>query len=107
MNIGFGYVDDLITNGMLESDESDTIYHYIPQNKIKSFMLGGDINSNDVPNGGFPPIFECDKAEATNIKKDNEVVVKKRETTPIKSSVSITKILDKRREKTPFIKLKK
>lgn len=96
------YVDQLMQNNVLESDESDTIYNYTSRRSVNIRNLGGGANAK--PNGGFPPIVECDKEEAENFIKLEEP--KKREFKPIKSSVSIKKIMDKRREKTPFIKLR-
>lgn len=95
------YVDQLMLNNVLESDESDTMYSYVPHRTVNLNNLRG--GAKDKPNGGFPPIIECDENDAENMNRPEEP--KKREFKPIKSSVSIKKILDKRREKTPFIKL--
>ena len=95
------YVDQLMLNNVLESDESDTMYFYAPRRTVNVKNLKG--GSNDKPNGGFPPIVECNEQDSDSMSRSEEP--KKREFKSIKSSVSIKKIMDKRREKTPFIKL--
>lgn len=65
--------------------------------KFKNNQHGG--NSNDFPNGGFPPIYLCDK---NSIVADEN---KNREYSTVKTSVSIKDILSKRRDATPFINI--
>jgi len=64
------------------------------------YILSRIINEqNDFPNGGFPPIFLCDK----NNQIINEEENKNREYSSRKTSVSIKDILNERRDTTPFI----
>lgn len=63
---------------------------------------GASSNANDdIPNGGFPPIYTCDKqSKNTNVGEPDKI---KREYKTVKSTVSIKDILEKRRKSTPFI----
>lgn len=67
-------------------------------------LVGGkiSISTENIPNGGFPPIYVCDKKKplSTNIIEDEEK--KKREYTTHKASVSIKSIMEKRRKITPI-----
>ena len=67
-------------------------------------------NSNNftdlIPNGGFPPIYIC-KEKVKKLKDnlpDNEEA-SKREYKTHKTSVSIKKIMEQRRNVNPFIKI--
>ena len=59
-----------------------------------------DIKSNDVPNGGFPPIILC---KPLTKEKDKQYLLKKRQFSIPKTVVSIKSILEKRRNIQPFI----
>lgn len=56
--------------------------------------------SSDVPNGGFPPIILC---KPITREKEKEELIKKRQFSMPKTTVSIKNILEKRRNIQPFI----
>ena len=65
-------------------------------------LIGGDDSNNDIPNGGFPPIYLCKLIKNNDpFKSDNKK--QKREYETHKTAVSIKSILEKRRDITPFI----
>lgn len=80
-------LDNLMTNHEIDSD--DNIYYE---------LHGGSENK---PNGGFPPIFICDK----NI-KNITAEPKSRSLNPQKNVINIKNILD-RRSIVPFIALQR
>lgn len=58
-----------------------------------------------VPNGGFPPIYVCkDKIKRLKDKAHDEEEATKRQYKTHKTSVSIKKIMEQRRNVNPFIK---
>jgi hypothetical protein len=80
------YLNDLMRNYPLETDvDSENIEH-------ASQMLKGG-NKNDIPNGGFLPIYLCDDKE--DVRKED---IKPREFTKSSISVSIKDILEKRKK---------
>jgi len=88
---------DLFKNYTLDTDSYD--YQYTETNNMQ---YGG--TENDIPNGGFPPIYICEvKRKEETLKDDDEKT--KREYTTHKTAVSIKSILEKRRKNTPFIKV--
>jgi hypothetical protein len=58
-----------------------------------SLHIGGYEDSTNTPNGGFLPIYPCEKKDKTEKKSEN------REFKPVKNSISIQQILKLRREK--------
>jgi len=59
-----------------------------------------------IPNGGFPPIYICtDKIKRLKDKTHDEEEAKKRQYKTHKTSVSIKKIMEQRRNVNPFIKV--
>ncbi len=65
-------------------------------------LIGGKVDENDKPNGGFLPIIACQKNLKNEIKDSDEDKVK-REYKTHKTSLSIKDLLAKRRKTTPFI----
>jgi len=94
------YVND---NGSQAKHQKDVLREESSGNKYQS---GGE--ENNIPTGGFLPIYICDKKNIggppKNGSPDNNEKVK-REYKTHKTAVSIKSILEKRRENTPFIKL--
>lgn len=96
---------DLFQNNPLDTDSYDD-----PNTEHES-NNGNNKNDNntqyggndDIPNGGFLPIYICNK-EKVNI-QTNDDDKSKREYKTHKTAVSIKQILEKRRENTPFIKI--
>lgn len=80
---------DLFKNYTLSTDSYD-------------YQEGGTVDN--VPNGGFPPIYICEIKKQDESKKDEDEK-SKREYTTHKTAVSIKSILEKRRKNTPFIKV--
>ncbi len=95
------YLDDLMKNHRLISDSSDYDISHDKQigGKKKSRSLSRTDSS--VPSGGFPPIFICTKEE----KEREQSETKARGYATSKSSVSIKKILDIRKDPEPFLSL--
>jgi hypothetical protein len=79
------YVDNLMKNHSLDTDESDQ----------KDIQIGG--SDNDYPDGGFPPIFSCAQKEIVEDENRN------REYSKHKNAISIKQIMEKRRNTTPFV----
>ena len=115
MNNFMSYVDDLMKNGITNSEEdSDYLYDDSPINESsfdeETIMMGGKINEH-TGLGGFPPIYICSKEESdTELSPfeddgDNNVTKVKREFSKTKSTVSINNIMEQRRNIKPFIKL--
>ncbi|ARF09273.1 hypothetical protein Catovirus_2_222 [Catovirus CTV1] len=66
--------------------------------KYKNKRLNNDQESdNDVPDGGFPPIYMCNSNKIISEEQN-----KNREYSVSKSAVSIKDILNKRRDATPL-----
>jgi hypothetical protein len=87
----------LMRNYPLNTKDSE--HDSLQRNSSKSrgnVQLGG--GDEDVPCGGFPPIYVCTKA-TVHKKEEN----KNREFAPKKSSLSIKDIMQKRRDATPFV----
>lgn len=92
------FVDKIMSNHVFNSESSEDLYYLysdedlndISNDKSKKLKGGSnDINTSDVPNGGFPPIFIIDpKDKETDINKNREL-------NPVKSSsvISIKDIL--------------
>ncbi len=57
-----------------------------------------EIGEKDIPNGGFPPIYICNRVD---IKKEEEN--KNREYSTHKTAVTIKQIMESRKLSTPFI----
>lgn len=62
---------------------------------------GGKGGSDDLPNGGFPPIILCDNVKEEEFTDSDDIKV--RQYNSHKNAVSIKQIMDKRKEVTPFI----
>jgi len=96
-------IDDIMKNYPLESDSAELSSDSFENHK----HIGGNDNDNnsenenDVPNGGFPPIYSCKKQKPSGVIDQDQPI--KREYKTEKSMVSIKDILDKRRKATPFI----
>lgn len=86
---------DIFVNHPLSTDS----YEYPDYANIS--LMGGS-NDENKPNGGFPPIYICNPKEEQEEKIDEDEKTK-REFKSIKTAVSIKSILEKRRDKTPFI----
>jgi hypothetical protein len=86
---------DIFVNHPLSTDS----YEYPEYDRIS--LVGGS-NDENKPNGGFPPIYICSSQEEKD-GKGNEDEKVKREFKSNKTAVSIKSILEKRRDKTPFI----
>lgn len=71
---------------------------YIDLHLVDNNMYGGkdQIKNITLSNGGFPPIYECNK-----VKQEEQPDKKKREFIQGETSISIHEILDSRRKK-PF-----
>ena len=86
-------VDDIMTNCQYndntESESDDNIAYDV--------QYGGTTNNN-MPTGGFPPIYLCEKDEVV---EDKDIT--KREFKTHKTTISIKDIMKKRRDTTPFI----
>ena len=82
--------DYLFKNGTLSNNESDSLLSY----NFNVSYGGADMVSK--PNGGFPPLFECD----TNNGETNDETKKKKGQAAL---VPISKILERRRGKTPVV----
>ena len=96
-------LSNLFQNHSLDTDS----YEYVETennkqiNKQINRQIGGN---NDVPTGGFLPIYICDNKDKEVESNKNDDEQSKREYKTHKSAVSIKTILEKRRENTPFIK---
>jgi len=92
------YVNDLMKNYPLDTDsismESD--------DDIKQQFGGADADQ-DIPTGGFPPIYICQKKSPEDILTEKGEEINKREYSTHKTSVSIKDILTKRRKPEPFL----
>jgi hypothetical protein len=81
------YINALMRNHSLSTDSADDA----------EFQSGGTM-VEDMPTGGFPPIYLCDKIEGVNNIGEKEAEKIKREfTAPIKT-ISIKSIMEKRRK---------
>ena len=89
-------ISNLFQNNSLDTDSYE--YH---NTEINNIQFGGN---NDVPTGGFLPIYICTKKDTENEINKNVDEQSKREYKTHKTAVSIKSILQKRRENTPFIK---
>jgi hypothetical protein len=88
-------IANLFKNNSLDTDS----YEIMESNYTQ---YGGN---NDVPTGGFLPIYVCNaKKKEDDIKQSNDEQPKREYKTP-KNVVSIKSILEKRRKNTPFIKI--
>ncbi len=90
-------VDDILTNYQYNDDtesESDDIQIGGMMNVINK--VGG--NNINVPTGGFPPIYICEKED---VEEDKDIT--KREFKVHKTTISIKDIMKKRRDVKPFI----
>lgn len=96
MNSTTHYVDMLMRNYPLNTKDSDHNPLKKSLSTLKNIQYGG--TDEDVPNGGFPPIFICTKATLKQ-KEEN----KNREFAPKKTTLSIKDIMQKRRDATPFV----
>ncbi|AYV78751.1 MAG: hypothetical protein Edafosvirus30_2 [Edafosvirus sp.] len=86
------YIDNvLMRNYPLESDS-------VSENMVQ---IGGQTDTINRPTGGFPPIYVCDEIDKQALIENEEN--KKREYSTNKTAVSIKKIMEKRRNATPFI----
>jgi hypothetical protein len=92
------YLDELMRNHPLESEDSDAAVdtHTLYAKNKARVQSGGAEKSLDMPIGGFPPIFLCDRDEEDSIAKT-------REYSTHKTAVSIKEIMKKRRDATPFV----
>jgi hypothetical protein len=89
----------LMRNYPLNTKDSE--YDPLQKNSSRSHKTvqhGGGEGDEDMPNGGFPPIFVCTKATVEK-KEEN----KNREFSSKKTSLSIKDIMQKRRDATPFV----
>jgi len=94
------YIDDLMRNHPLESDDSsdyDDSDQYHRKFKYNKKQYGGATSSSNIPNGGFPPLYICDKQDKEDIENKN------REYSKHKNAISIKQIMEKRRNITPFV----
>ncbi|QKF93818.1 hypothetical protein QKU48_gp0360 [Fadolivirus algeromassiliense] len=66
-------------------------------------MRGGNISDNNIPTGGFPPIFICKQEDINQSDDKQNDSQTKREYKTHKSAISIKDLLEKRRKTTPFI----
>jgi len=65
-----------------------------------------NLDNQDIPNGGFPPIYLCSKVSKKDIsKKEDETLSTKREYKTHKTALSITEILEKRKKGTPIVQI--
>ena len=106
------YANDLMQNNDLqydeysasiesnESNESDSINNIFVGEANLRFAGGGSQNISK-PSGGFPPIYLCDKDDI-DVEISDETK-KKREYKTHKTAVSITEIMQRRRNVQPFI----
>ena len=98
------YANDLMQNNDLQYDEYSAS---IASNESDSFdnIFGGGGNNNSQniskPSGGFPPIYLCDENDVDVEISDK--TTKKREYKTHKTAVSITEIMQRRRNVQPFI----
>lgn len=90
------YVNDLMRNHSLDTESSD-------EHHILNIQTGGAASTsgsdNDVPDGGFPPIFLCAQKEVQEEENKN------REYSKHKNAISIKQIMEKRRNTTPVVAL--
>ena len=91
------YTDYLFQNRHLSNNDSDSLlsYNFYIQNG------GGDVD-NSKPNGGFPPLFECNTNQNKKQKMKKEKT-REFETKNNNNLVSIHNILEKRRNIIPFL----
>ena len=95
MNSVLNYIDELMINQPLSSDNKQT-------------QRGGKMEKTKGL-GGFPPIYLCDSKREKGSKDDPfaETTDKpKREFSKPKESISIQYIMEERRKKKPFINLR-
>jgi hypothetical protein len=90
-------IANLFKNNSLDTDS----YEYM-ENNNNNEQYGGN---NDVPTGGFLPIYICSIKKKEDEQKQPSDEQSKREYKTPKNVVSIKSILEKRRKNTPFIKI--
>jgi len=88
------YLNKIMQNDFLYKESTDILNESEDFDDKKTFKGG---NINNLPTGGFPPIFKCVKEE---IKKEDEK--KDRGCATKMKFVSMNEILKNRREETPF-----
>lgn len=86
------YLNMLMRNYPLHDSDSEI---YIKMNYTKKQK--GGININDIPTGGFPPIYLCQKSNKNIIKNTEREYLSKN------IALSIKEIMEKRRDVKPFI----
>jgi hypothetical protein len=95
------YIDYLMKNYPIEKQSAGKHSKHSKYNK--PYELEPDIESKNIPNGGFPPIYECTKNKSYDAIIKEEDTIKKREYTSHQTAVKIQDILEKRRNVVPFI----
>ena len=86
-------MNDITLNHPLEDNYSPVAPYDFRQQE------GG--NNNDIPTGGFPPIYICKRKPQEVVLSEDEKI--KREFKTHKTTVSIKSIMEKRRKTTPFV----
>ena len=71
-------------------------------NSFNNILVGGNNKSQNIskPSGGFPPIYLCDEDDKDEISSKTQ---KKREYKTHKTAISITEVMQRRRNVQPFI----
>jgi len=100
------YVNDLMQNNDLQYDEYSASIASNESDSINNIFIGGGNKGGSQniskPSGGFPPIYLCDKDDDVDVEISDENK-KKREYKTHKTAVSITEIMQRRRNVQPFI----
>jgi hypothetical protein len=97
------YVDDLMMNYPLETEQSYTPTSPTNSTNPDDIIQGGKFDEQK-GFGGFPPIYVCTKGETKDETPFEEEETKpKREYSKPNTAVSIVNIMEERRKVTPFI----
>lgn len=92
------YADYLFKNGDLNNNDSDSLLSY----NFNMQQGGADVD-NSKPNGGFPPLFECNSPTGDQEKDSEDKKKREFQSKNNKNLVSIHNILEKRRNVIPFL----
>jgi len=97
------YINNYVNNVLMVNYplESDSASENMMQFGGAQTQAQAENDKTDRPTGGFPPIYVCDEIDKQELVESEEN--KKREYTTNKTAVSIKKIMEKRRNITPFI----
>ena len=103
------YANDLMLNNDLEYDEYSVSTESDSPNSINNIFVGGNNKAKPLtqntskPSGGFPPIYLCEFNDNDVEDKMKREYKRKREYKTHKTAISISEIMQRRRDVQPFI----